>query len=186
MLIAQEKYKTNIAEYILYMFRVEDTIRACNFEMELIEERIISQFQVSEKVRQEIRDWYANLILMMHQENLRKSGHLSMLTKLIDDLNKLHLKLIQQTKDPQYLEQYYWAVPNIKEFEKKLEKQPANEIESCLIALYALLLLKLTKKVISKETLEAMQTFSNMLAVLSEWYVKLPEGKIKSGKFKSI
>jgi hypothetical protein len=172
MLIAKEKYKNNIAEYILYMFRVEDTIRACNFDMELIEQRIISQFTVSEKVRQEIRDWYADLILMMHQEKIREKGHLNMLNSLIGELNELHKKLLFDVKDKQYLEQYYWAVPNIKEFEMKLDKQPQNEIETCLIALYALLLLRLTKKEISKETIEAMQTFSNMLAALSVKYKK--------------
>jgi hypothetical protein len=175
MLIAKEKYRSNIAEYILYMFQVEDTIRACNFDMDMIEERIISQFATSEKIRQEIRDWYADLILMMHQEQIRKSGHVSILIKLVDDLNELHLKLVHTVKDPNYLEQYYWAVPNIKEFEKKLDKQPRNDIETCLIALYALLLLKLTRKEISKETIEAMQTFSNLLAVLSEWYIKFSE-----------
>jgi len=178
MLIAREKYKENIAEYIIYMFRVEDTIRACNFDMDIIEKRIISQYNNSEKVRQEIRDWYADLILMMHQENIRKAGHLSTLHTLIEDMNHLHLKLVTAIKDPQYLEQYYWAVPNIKEFEKKLDKPPKNEIEACLIALYALLLLKLTKKEISKETIEAMQTFSRLLAILSEWYKKkMPDSK---------
>jgi len=172
MLIAKEKYKENIAEYILYMFRIEDTIRACNFDMNIIEERIVSQFRVSEKVRQEIRDWYADLILTMHQENIRKSGHLSALLRLIDELNQLHLNLVHTLKDPQYLEQYYWAVPNIKEFEQKLDHPPKNEIDTCLIALYALLLLKLTKKEISKETIEAMHTFSNLLAILSLRYRK--------------
>jgi hypothetical protein len=178
MLIAREKYKTNIAEYILYMFRVEDTIRACNLDMGLLEKRIISQFTVSEKVRQEIRDWYADLILMMHQENIRTKGHLSMLETLIGELNALHLKLIYDLKDQNYLEQYYRALPNIKEFEKKLDKPPKNDIEACLVALYALLLLKLTKREISRETLEAMQTFSSMLALLSEWHKKAADQKV--------
>jgi hypothetical protein len=170
MLIAKEKYKNNIAEYVLYMFQIEDTIRACKFDMDIIEERIIKQFSVSEKVRQEIRDWYADLIVVMHQEKIKLSGHFSMLYKLIDDLHALHRKLIQDKKDQRYLEQYYWASPNIKEFEKKLEKMPSNEIESCFIALYALLLLKLTKKEVSDETMGAMHTFSNLLAMLSEKY----------------
>ncbi len=172
MLIAKEKYKKNIAEYILYMFQIEDTIRACKFDITTIEESVIKQFAVSEKVRQEIRDWYADLIVLMYQEKIRQSGHLSTLNKLIEDLYVLHRKLIDGKKDSTYLEQYYWALPNIKEFEKKLDKQPINEIESCFIALYALLLLKLTKKEVSDETLGAMHTFSNLLAMLSEWYKK--------------
>ena len=44
MLIAQEKRKTNIAEYILYMWQVEDLIRAHQFNMDLIEQNLISQY----------------------------------------------------------------------------------------------------------------------------------------------
>lgn len=177
MLIAKEKYKNNIAEYVLYMFQIEDTIRACKFDMDQIEERIISQFNVSEKVKQEIRNWYADLIVTMHQEKIKLSGHLSMINILIENLYKLHRSLIDKKSDSMYLEKYYWALPNIKEFEKKLDNTPANEIESCFIALYALLLLKLTKKEVSDETLGAMHTFSNLLAALSEKYKTMVSGE---------
>ncbi len=168
MLIAREKYKKNVAEYILYMFQVEDTIRACQFDIDLIEERVIKQFSVADKVKQDIRDWYADLIVQMHQEKIRASGHLSSIQKLIDELYALHVKLVKTKTDTKYMEIYYRAAQNIKEFEHKLDKPPANEIESCFIALYALLLLKLSRKEISAETLEAMHTFSNLLAILSQ------------------
>jgi hypothetical protein len=172
MIIAKEKRKENIAEYILYMWQVEDTIRACNFDIEIIDSRIISQFSESVRVKNDIKEWYVDLILMMHEEGLKNSGHLKILNLLIEEMNDLHLKLIHEKKDPQYLEQYYWAVPNIRDFEKRLEKKTKNEIETCLSALYALLLLRLQKKDVSRETLEAMQTFSNVLALLSSWYKK--------------
>jgi hypothetical protein len=40
------------------------------------------------------------------------------------------------------------------------------------------LLLRLQKREISKETMEAMQTFSNLLAVLAKWYKDLEEGGV--------
>jgi hypothetical protein len=172
MLIAKEKRKENIAEYILYMWQVEDTIRACNFDFELIDKRIISQFSESPRIKDEIKEWYADIILMMHEEGLKDSGHLKMLNSLIYELNVLHLKLINEIKDPQYLEQYYWANPNIRDFEKKLQGKTKNEVETLLSAMYALLLLRLQKKDVSRETLEAMQTFSNVLALLSSWFKK--------------
>jgi hypothetical protein len=172
MLIAKEKRKENIAEYILYMWQVEDTIRACNFDIELIDSRIISQFSQPPRIKNEIKEWYVDIILMMHEEGLRDSGHLKMLNSLIDELNDLHQKLIHDKKDPKYLEQYYWAVPNIRDFEKRLEGKIRNEVETCLSALYALLLLRLQKKDVSRETMEAMQTFSNVLALLSLWFKK--------------
>ncbi len=170
MLIAREKLKQNIIEYLLYMYQVEDTIRACEFDISLIEKRIIDQFKVSENIKGEVRDWYANLIVMMHQEKIKKWGHLSLLKTLVDNLYKLHKWLLEEKKDKNYLELYLIALPNIQAFENKLNKNSRNEIDSCLTGLYALLLLRLQKKEISDGTLEAMQTFSNMLALLSNWY----------------
>ena len=34
MFVAQHKQQENIAEYILYMFQIEDLIRAYNFDLE--------------------------------------------------------------------------------------------------------------------------------------------------------
>lgn len=177
MLIAQQKRKENIAEYILYMWQVEDTIRACQFDMDLIEKRVISQFSGAKNKKQEISDWYADIIVMMHEQGIKESGHLATLTTMVNKLNTLHRKLLDKKHDPNYLEQYYWAVPNIRDFEKRLGRKPVNEIDTCLTAIYALLLLRLQKKDISKETMEAMQTFSNLLAVLAQWFKEIEEGK---------
>lgn len=177
MIIAKEKRKENIVEYILYMYQIEDTIRACSFDMEIIEERVISQFSVSDEVKMEIRDWYANIIVMMQEEGINKTGHIALLKGLISDLDGLHLQLLNEIKDTKYSEQYSFAETNIREFEKKLGGEPESEIQTCVTALYALLLFRIQKKSISQETIQAMQTFSNMLAVLSAWYKKIEEGK---------
>ncbi len=120
MLIAREKRKTNIAEYILYMWQVEDSVRACQFNIDLIDKYLISQFSEPERVKAEFRDWYANIILMMHEENIKNAGHMKILNGLVKDLNNLHKKLINEIKYLKYLEQYYWAVPNIRDFGKKV------------------------------------------------------------------
>ena len=38
MIIAQEKRKTNIAEYIIYMFQIEDMLRAMQFNNDQIKQ----------------------------------------------------------------------------------------------------------------------------------------------------
>lgn len=172
MIIAQEKRKQNIIEYILYMFQVEDTIRACKFDMGMIEDRVISQFKVSDDMQTEIKSWYANLIVTMHEEGLMETGHISELIALVDELNDLHLKLLNEVKDQKYRDQYAFAKTNIEEFEKKLGNTSRNEIYTCMQAIYALLLLRLQKKNITQETIEAMQTFSNLLALLGSWFKK--------------
>jgi Domain of unknown function (DUF4924) len=177
MLIAKEKRKDNIAEYILYMWQVEDSVRACQFNIDLIDKYLISQFSEPEKVKAEFRDWYADIILMMYEENIKESGHMKILKLLVEDMNKLHLKLINVIKDPKYLEQYYWTVQNLRDFGEKLGHNIDNEVEICLSALYALLLLRLQKREVSDETIEAMHTFSNLMALLSNWYKKIELGE---------
>ena len=42
MIIAKQKRKENIAEYLLYMWQIEDLIRANNFDMDLIRRTVIA------------------------------------------------------------------------------------------------------------------------------------------------
>ena len=65
MIIARQKRKENIAEYILYMWHIEDTIRACEFDISIIEKHIISKFDTNDSTKQEMKEWYESLIEMM-------------------------------------------------------------------------------------------------------------------------
>lgn len=76
MIIAQAKRKENIAEYLLYMWQVEDTIRAYHFDIDEIDKNIISRFQVDDETKAKIKDWYENLIKMMELEHVKEKGHL--------------------------------------------------------------------------------------------------------------
>jgi hypothetical protein len=177
MLIAQEKRKTNMAEYILYMWQVEDLIRAHHFNMDLIEENLISQYAHSEKVKNDIRDWYANLMLMMYREGIRERGHLSFLKTLIAEMNDFHIRLLNDPHERLYSELYQRAAGNIDAFRRKLADQLTTDIETCMNALYGLLLLRLKKHTVHNETQEAMSTFSQMLAVLSKRYLEVERGE---------
>lgn len=172
MLIAQEKRKTNIAEYILYMWQVEDLIRAHQFNMDLIDQGLISQYAQPPKVKNDIRDWYANLMVMMHREGVREKGHLSFLKTLLAEMNDLHLRLLRDPYEVQYHELYQFAADNLRAFRHKLKDNTTNDIESCLNALYGLLLLRLKKQTISHDTEVAMATFSRLLAVLSQRFLQ--------------
>ena len=177
MIIAQEKRKTNIAEFILCMWQVEDLIRASGFDFERVNEIIISKFDLPEETLDEIRSWYANLITLMAEERIVEKGHMSFLNNLIKELNDLHLRLLQSTEENKYQEIYQAAQVNIKSF---MEKSPGpffSEIEACLTGLYGYLMLRLQKTEISNETKEAMASFSNLLAALSTRFREVEEGK---------
>jgi hypothetical protein len=179
MLIAQEKRKSNIAEYILYMWQVEDIIRACNFDISLIENNYVSKFRPSPRIQDELKNWYVNLILMMHEEGIREKGHLSFLNTLVSELNDLHLRLLNSRQEVQYQNIYTMAVVNLREFKSKLPASNISDVEACLDALYGLLLLRLKRKVINKGTEEAMATFSRMLAHLSDKFHKMEKGELE-------
>lgn len=175
MLIAQEKRKTNIAEYILYMWQVEDLIRAHGFNMDLIEQNLISQYSQPARIKNEVRDWYANLMLMMYQEGIREKGHLSILKTLIAEITDLHIRLLHSENG--YREIFGEASRNIAEFRKKLADPAAGDIETCLNALYGLLLLRLKKQAVSRETEIAMASFSKLLARLSQIFLEVERGE---------
>lgn len=178
MLIAQEKKKSNLAEYILYMWQVEDIIRAYQLDIEAIEETVIKQFKQEGEKHQEIKNWYENLIEMMKIENVTKKGHLQIIKNNIDELFDYHIHLINIKKDAPYLHLYEKAAGNISEFKVKAKAgDEVNDIEACLTALYGTLMLRLQKKDISKETLAAVSTFSEMLASLTDMYKTFEEEK---------
>lgn len=177
MLIARDKRRNNIAEYILYMWQIEDTIRAYKFNIEQIDRNIIAQYPQHEEVKNEIRNWYTDLILIMHEEGIMEKGHMRNLNEIMEDLYELHLFLLKKKQDPEYIRTYQFAEANIKDFMQRLKNDVYNEIEVCFNALYGLLLLRLQKKNISEDTEKAMTTFSRLLAQLSYEFRKKEIGE---------
>lgn len=172
MLIAQEKRKTNIAEYILYMWQVEDLLRACSFNAEFIESKLVSRFNADEKSSREISAWYNNLAVMMEKEHLSEKGHLQVITNLVNDLNEFHLKLIETQADEEYLRLSRINHEIIDEFIQKSGTSVKNEIEACLNALYGVLLLKLKNTEISPVTKNTIEGFGRMIGHLSARYIQ--------------
>jgi len=178
MITAKEKRYSNIAEYILYMWQIEDLIRAYNFNLDEIEKNIIAKFDQPADLKEEIKDWYIGLIEMMTSEKITKSGHLQLLKTTITDLYAFHLQLLNNKKEKKYSEVYNRAKNNIVEFQDKLEQRDNNEIYTCLTGLYAILLMRLQKREVFKETEMAIQTFSDLLAHLSVKYKMFEEGEL--------
>ena len=100
MYIAQELRKKNIAEYILYMWQVEDTIRAFGCQLSRIRREYIEQFDYTDEQKEEETDWFGNLIRMMNEEGCRERGHLQINKTTLMILEDLHRQLIDSTKCP--------------------------------------------------------------------------------------
>jgi len=172
MLIAQEKRKTNIAEYILYMWQVEDLLRACSFNPELIDTKLVSRFGADEQTGKKIAAWYNNLALAMEKEHIKEKGHLQAMTNLVSDLNEFHLKLIATQVDGEYLRLFQTNSNAISEFAQKSDNSANNEVDACLNALYGVLLLKLKNAEISPLTQNTVEGFGRMIGHLSARYIQ--------------
>jgi len=60
--IARKLKKGNICEYLLYMWQVEDLLRAFNLDIDVINERIIAPYPVSDDERKSLYGWYESLV----------------------------------------------------------------------------------------------------------------------------
>lgn len=170
MLIAQQKKENNIAEYILYMWQLEDIIRANNLDIEQVSNLLVEPLTVDDETKKNISDWYKILIDKMNKQGIVSNGHLNELNELIFELQYLHNTLLNVIKDKKYERIYLSAKLNIDAFKTKLNTTTQNEVDVCLNGLYGLLLLRLKKKPVSNETAEAMNSFSQMIAYLSSKY----------------
>jgi len=179
MLIAKQKKEDNIAEYLLYMWQVEDIIRANNLNIESIRENIIDQYDQPENIKREIEDWYIHLIEMMKMEGVTQTGHLQINKNIILELTDLHLRLLQSPQESEYISNYYKTLPFIVELRAKTDDKNLSEIETCFSALYGFLLLRLQQKQISGETQSAVSQISSFLRLLALNYKREKEGKLE-------
>lgn len=172
MLIARELRKTNIAEYILYMWQVEDLLRACSFDPEKIDQQLVMRFKSDIIASHEIAAWYNNLAAMMEKEHVREMGHAQAIVNLVNDLNEFHLKMLESQKDQEYVRLYRSNRNAIGDFMQKSEIGIENEMEACLNALYGFMVLKLKNAEISQLTKETMGGFGRLIGHLSARYIQ--------------
>ena len=178
MYISQQLKQKNIAEYLLYMWQIEDLIRANGFDMERIRKTVIDPYPLSDEQKMEMARWYEDLIQMMHDEGVMEKGHLQINRNIIIWLTDLHLRLLRSPKFPYYSAAYYKALPFIVELRAKGADRKEPELETCFEAMYGVLLLKLQKKEVSEATRKAIKTIGDLLAMLAGYYIKEKKGEL--------
>jgi hypothetical protein len=141
--------KNNIAEYILYLWQIEDFLRA---------------FPQHAESNQELHD----LNQMMHQENIMESGHLQLAKNALDELEDLHNDLLDQ--EATYRAAVIQLTPSLNILKAKTDRPTMSDIEVSLLLLYQIMMLKLQKKTISPETIEVQKQVTKLLQYLSKTY----------------
>ena len=172
MFISQELRKKSIAEYLLYMWQVEDIIRAYGCSMSLIRHEYIDKFDYTEEQKDEMADWYGNMVRMMNSEGCREKGHLQINKIVMQQLVELNAQLLQSTKYPFYNSEYYKVLPFIVELRKRGADNDESEVETCFNSLYGVMMLRLAKKPISPDTEHAVKEISTLVGMLNDYYLK--------------
>ena len=176
MFISQQLKQKSIAEYLIYMWQVEDLFRAYGCVLERIREQMVSRFP--EEQQGELAQWYEDLIEMMRREEVMTQGHLQINKNVITWLTDLHLQLLASSKFPYYSAAYYKALPFIVELRAKGANKEEPELETCFEALYGILLLKLQKKEVGEETRKAQEAITTLLSMLSNYYMEDKKGEL--------
>lgn len=179
MYISQELRKRNIAEYLLYMWQVEDIIRAYGCSLARIRREYIDIFDYTDEQKEEMADWYGNLVRMMNSEGCRDNGHLQINKIVIQQLSELSAELLASSNFPFYNSEYYKVLPFIVELRKRGADKEENEIETCFNALYGVMMLRLQNKPVSPDTEHAIKEITTFIGMLNDYYMKDKQGELK-------
>ncbi len=179
MIIAQKLKKQNIIEYLLYMWQIEDLIRACKFNIDLINEQIIAKYKdLPEDERHAIYEWYESIIEMMKLEGVQEHGHIQLNKNIILELNELHQNLLRSGKDPGYSAKFYHVLPYITQLRQQQNDTSISDIEICFNFLYGILLLRIQRKEITQQTAQAQEEISKFMILLAKNYQLYKSGEL--------
>ncbi|WP_295730227.1 DUF4924 family protein [uncultured Muribaculum sp.] len=167
MYTASQKRKENIAEYLLYMWQIEDLIRANGFDIDKIRASIIDRYDLPPEKKKELEEWYESLIDMMRREGVEKNGHLQLNKNTIIQLDDLHRQLMADPKFVDYQAEFYKTLPYIVELRARQGDNKLGEIETCFAALYGTLLMRIQGKEISPETSAAISQITRFISLLA-------------------
>ena len=141
--------RDNIAEHILYLWQMEDYLRA---------------FPQNAEATPELHD----LNEMMHREGILEGGHLALAQNALAELEELHRALLDE--DAMYRAAIIRLQPSLNLLKAKTDRPTMSDIEACLILLYQIMLLRLQKREISPETADVQQRATQVLQFLSKIY----------------
>ena len=141
--------KDNIAEYILYLWQMEDYLRA---------------FPQHADATPELHE----LNEMMHREGIIEGGHLALANNALAELIDLHTALLND--DAMYRAAIIRLQPSLNLLKAKTDRPTMPDIEACLVLLYQIMMLKLQHKEITPETADVQQRATQVLQFLSKTY----------------
>lgn len=180
MYIAQSKRKENIAEYILYLWQIEDLLRALQFSPEAVYSQLVQKREgISEADKQTLFLWYMDIANLLREEGKESTGHLEHTLHLINDLNNLHLELLTLPVGERYRVLYSRLAGELPAIKKKLSNDDINDIEVCFRALYSVVLLRIKNRDQDNQYItDVLELISPLIAELTTVFHKIERGEI--------
>ncbi len=176
MWIAEKLKEQGICVYLLYMWQVEDILRAFGLDEERVETSYVSRFPAEEREME--MQWLQSLIDMMKEEGVQQKGHLQMNNNVLFAIEDLHHELLNSQKHAEYLTAYNKALPCIVQLRAK-GNQDKHEVEVGLEAIYCHSIMRMQNKQFSKETERGLRYITTMLQMLSDAYALEKKGELE-------
>ncbi len=174
--IALTKRKENIAEYILYLWQLEDLLRALQFSPEAVWSQLIAPRNLPAEQAQMTLAWYMDIADLLRKEGKESGGHLEHTLHLIADLHNLHLQLMSLPAGEEYRAKYAVLAPHLPSLRGVLAKEEMNDTELCFRALYAAMLYRI-KGNGESAIADTLEVISPAIAALSAMYGKVERGE---------
>ncbi len=178
MIIALSKRKENIAEYILYLWQVEDMLRALQFSPEAIYTTLVARCEgTDEQQRENIFNWYMQIVELLQKEGKSEKGHIDHTLHLIADIHNLHLQLLKLPVGEHYRSTFATLQPTLPRLRDILDHDEISDTELCFRALYAAMLYRLKgeRASVVEDTLAVV---SPVIAELAAIYGKVERGEL--------
>ena len=168
MFIAQKLRSQSVSAYLIYMYQVEDLIRAYGLDAERIATEYLPRFGYDEAQMKEAKEWYESLARMMKEEGKEASGHVQVVQNTLELLEDHHQELLADSDEQEYRTAYYKALPHIVALRAQGNNKEKHEMENCIDALYGATLLRMQGKELSAGTLNALKPISDLLRLGEE------------------
>lgn len=182
MQIAKKTKESNIAEHVIYMFQIEDLIRANNLDINVIVETILAPQIKDEVILGQYTNWYKELIKRMKIEGKQEKGHLTEIDEILMELLMLHDTLINVVDNKKYKVVFEKALPSLKDFQQKSNHSNINLIEVGFNALYSKVILNLKGQKFTESTETAFKSISLLIGTLAAYYSKMKSGDMDFSK----
>ena len=177
--IAQAKRKENIAEYILYLWQIEDLLRALQFSPEAIYSQLVAPRDVEEEQKHIYLLWYMDIVNLLRKEGKDESGHLEHTLHLIADMHNLHLQLMHHPIGEHYRKTFARLAPQLPSLRAMVQKEEISDTELAFRALYATMLSRIKGDKKREEAIrDTMELVSPVVAELADMYRKVERGEV--------